>query len=144
MEPAVFDNLVSEGVTESKFILLAAKQVNKSRDELLRQGIVALFGKPADQEDGGLVFQRTALPKLELRLVLHQKGSGVGCCKLLRVKSLCSCICPCRTGHDAPVTLQGDKCYSLFCNFLSLYDWESVIPLKVRALRIGYPVYFRL
>ena len=71
MEPAVFDNLVSEGVTESKFILLAAKQVNKSRDELLRQGIVALFGKPADQEEGGLLSQRTVLPGLEFRLLLY-------------------------------------------------------------------------
>ena len=43
-----------------------------------------------------------------------------------------------------PVNLQQDKCYSLFCNFLSLYEWKSVIPLKVRALRVGYPVYFRL
>ena len=25
--------------------------------------------------------------------------------------------------HDIPVNLQQDKYYSLFCNFLSLYDW---------------------
>ena len=46
--------------------------------------------------------------------------------------------------HNVPVNLQQDKCYSLFCNFLSLYEWKSIIPLKVRALRMGYPVYFRL
>ena len=26
-------------------------------------------------------------------------------------------------GHDVPVNIQKDKCYSLFCNFLSLYEW---------------------
>ena len=31
-----------------------------------------------------------------------------------------------------------------FCNFLSLCEWKSVIPLKVRDLRTGYPVNFRL
>ena len=45
---------------------------------------------------------------------------------------------------DVPVNLQQDKGYSLFCNSLSLYEWKSVIPLKVRALRTGSPVYFRL
>ena len=33
--------------------------------------------------------------------------------------------------------------YSLFCNFC-LYEWKSVIPLTVRALRMGYPVCFGL
>ena len=26
-------------------------------------------------------------------------------------------------GQDVPVNLQWDKCYSLFCNFFSLYKW---------------------
>ena len=50
---------------------------------------------------------------------------------------------PSRSGQDVPVNLQDKRC-SLFCNFLSLYEWKSVVPLKVRALRMGYPVYFRL
>ena len=58
-------------VTESKLILLAIPQANKSRDELFGQGIVTLFGKPADQEDGGLVSQRTILPELACRLLLY-------------------------------------------------------------------------
>ena len=37
-----------------------------------------------------------------------------------------------------PVNLQQHKYSSLFCNFLSLYDEKSVIPLKVRALRMGF------
>ena len=44
-------------VTKSKLILIFAQLVNKSRDKLLGQGAVTLFRKPADQEDGGLVFQ---------------------------------------------------------------------------------------
>ena len=39
---------------------------------------------------------------------------------------------------------QQDKGYSLFCNFLSVYECESVRPLKVRALRMGYFIYCRL
>ena len=50
-----------------------------------------------------------------------------GCGKVLGAGILGSCSCP----HSS-VSLQQDKWYSLFCN------------LKVRALRIGYYVYFRL
>ena len=51
-------------------------------------------------------------------------GKGVvSCCELLGVGILCSCSCPRRSGHDVPVNLQQDKYYSLFCNFLSLYEW---------------------
>ena len=62
----------------------------------------------------------------------------VDCHKLLGVGILCSRSCPHRSDEDIPVNLQGDKCYSAFCNFLSLCDWKSVIPLKVRALRMGF------
>ena len=41
---------------ESKLLLLPTWQANKQG-----QGTLTLFGKPADQEDGGLVFQRTIL-----------------------------------------------------------------------------------
>ena len=49
-----------------------------------------------------------------------------------------------RPGHDVPVNLQQDTCYSPIRNFLFLYEWKSVTSLKVRALRMGCPVYFRL
>ena len=58
-------------ITKSKVVLLATQQVNKSRDALLGQGIVTLFRKPANREDGGLVSQRTLLPELEFRLLLY-------------------------------------------------------------------------
>ena len=59
---------------ESKFELLAPRQADKSRDKLLGQGIVTLFGKPADQENGGLMSQRTILSELEFRLLLYWSG----------------------------------------------------------------------
>ena len=69
-------------------------------------------------------------------------GRGVvSCCKLLGVGILCSCSCPHRSGHDAPVNLQQDTCHFLFCNFFSLNEWKSVKPLKVRALRMDYPLH---
>ena len=58
-------------VTKPKLVLLATPEANKLQDELLGQGIVTLFGKSADQEDGGLVSQRTILCKLEFRLLLY-------------------------------------------------------------------------
>ena len=57
----------TEPVTQSKLILLAVQQTNKLRDDLLG----TLFVKPADQEDGGLEFQRTIFPELEFRLLLY-------------------------------------------------------------------------
>ena len=63
-------------------------------------------------------FQQSAF-KGEVR-----EGQGeVGCCRLLGAGILCSCSCSPRSGCDVPVNLQQDKCYSLFCNFLSLYEW---------------------
>ena len=58
-------------VTESKLIRLATLQANKPRDKLLGQGIVTLFGKPADREDSELVSQRTSLPKSEFSFLLY-------------------------------------------------------------------------
>ena len=46
----------------------------------------------------------------------------VSCCKLLGLGILCFCSCPQRSGQDVPINLQQDKCYSLFCNFLSRYE----------------------
>ena len=65
------------------------------------------------------------------------------CFKLLGVGILCSCSYPCRSSHHVTVNLQPDKCCSLFCNILSPYEWKSVVPLKVRTLRIGCPIIFQ-
>lgn len=58
-------------VTESELELLAAWQDNKLRDEMLEQGIVTLLGKPANQEDDGIMSQRSMWLKLELKLLLY-------------------------------------------------------------------------
>ena len=50
-------------------------------------------------------------------------------CKLLCVVSFFLAAVH-RSGQDVPVNLQQNKCYSLFYNFLSLYEWKSVIPLR--------------
>ena len=39
------------------------------REEVSGQGIVTVLGKPADQEHGGLVSQRSTLSELEFRLL---------------------------------------------------------------------------
>ena len=103
-------------VTESKVILLTTGQVSKLGDEVLGQGVETLFRKPGDQEDGGLVSQRTILPESGLLLILKGEGGVVSCCKLLGAGILCSCSCPCGSSHNVPINLQQDKC-SLFCNF---------------------------
>ena len=58
-----------------------------------------------------------------------------GCCKLLGAGILCSCSCPCGSDHNVPVNFQQGSCY-----FIS----RSVLPLKVRAWRIGCNVCCRL
>ena len=57
-------------ITESKFELLAPRQADKSRGKLLGQGTVTLFGKPADQENGGSESQRTIISELWCRLFI--------------------------------------------------------------------------
>ena len=49
---------------------------------------------------------------------------------------------PWMSRHDVPMNLQQDMLFSILQLFLC--EGESVIPLKVRALRMGYPAYFRL
>ena len=62
---------VGGNFTESKLMLLTTGQANQSRDQLLWQRITTSFRKPADREDGRLMSQRTILPELEFRLLLH-------------------------------------------------------------------------
>ena len=64
-----------------------------------------------------------------------RQGAMIGCDKVLCVRILCSRSCTCQPGHNTPINLREDKYSSLFCNFLSLYEWEIVIPLKAKALR---------
>ena len=78
----------------------------------LGEGTRTLFRQPADREEGELVFQGTMLLKLEFWLLFIKKkkkkrGRGVVCCcKFLGAVIFCSCICPGRSGHNGPLSLQ--------------------------------------
>lgn len=58
-------------VTESELALLAARQANNLRDQVLGQGIGTLLGKPAEREDGRCMSQGTVSPKSEFSLLLY-------------------------------------------------------------------------
>ena len=62
---------VATGESKSKLVLLTTRQANKWKDRLLGPRIVILFRKPAGQEDGGLLSQRTIFSELEFRLLLY-------------------------------------------------------------------------
>lgn len=74
-----------------------------------------------------------------------KKGSGLVAdyCKLLDAGILCSYSCPSRSDHNVSVTRQ--LLFSqVLKSFLCLCEWENVIPLKGRALRMGSTMYFRV
>ena len=43
-----------------------------------------------------------------------------------------------RSAHHVPVNLQQDKCYSLFCNFLSLYEWTLTCECPETVLHLEH------
>ena len=53
---------IPESVTKSKLRLLATREMNKSTDELLGQGIETIFKNPADGVNCRHVSQRTIFP----------------------------------------------------------------------------------
>ena len=59
---AISSNTLATCVIKSKLALLTTELANKL-DELLRQRIATVFGKPTGQEDDGLVSQRSILPR---------------------------------------------------------------------------------
>ena len=65
---------------------------------------------------------------------VHRGPDVDGCCQLLGAGILGSCSCPPRSGVLFSVNLRQDKCSSLFCNFVSPYEWK-VTSLKVRHER---------
>ena len=73
---------------------------------------------------------------------IHPHRSAVGILmstplwKAFNTGILCSERFQCRSGHNIPLSPQQDKRFCLSCKFLSLYEWESVIPFKSRALSI--------
>lgn len=64
--------------------------------------------------------------------------------KLLGVRILSLYSCAHRSVHDVSGNITKTKSYTLFCNFISLYERKVVIPVKLRTLRMGCPAHFRL
>ena len=120
-------------------------KVNKLRDELLGARNSNFIQKASRRRRWWTSVPKNHLTSVRIQdsFTLKRGRDVIGCCKFLGVGILYTCSFPPRSGHDVPVNLQQDS-YSLFCNVLSLYEWKNLIPLKVRALRMGYPVYFRL
>ena len=52
----------------------------------------------------------------------------VACCRHLGVRVLCSCSCPCRSGHNVPINLHQNKRYSLFWTFNKSHKQSDIIP----------------
>ena len=83
--------------------------------------------------------------RVEERSLEILKGEGIWLvvANFLGVRILCSCICPHRSGHVFLST--SNKTNVILCSAtFSPSEWKSVIPLKIRASRRDYPVYFRL
>lgn len=97
--------------------------------QIVGRGIMTLFRKPADREDGGLVSKEPSYPQSQnhITFVLKVDGLWSVVASCLKLNSFCSCIYLHRPGHGVPVGLTQDK-YSLFCNFFISYEWEGVIP----------------
>ena len=49
---------------------------------------------------------------------------------------LCSSSCPCRSGHNVPLSAWQDKSFCLFCHFLISLRMASTMPFRSRALII--------
>ena len=73
---------------------------------------------------------------------IHQHGSAIAIVtspplwRTFNLGILCSWSSPCRSGHTLPLSPWQDNRFCLFCHFLPLYERESVIHFKFRALRI--------
>ena len=96
--------------------------------------MATLFRNPADQEDG-LMSPRTILPELEFRLLLRSHGREVWVVVANFLVPESFVLAAVHVGWVTVVLYTSDKTNSLFCNFLSLYEWKSVTPLKGRALK---------
>lgn len=110
-------------VTQSKLVQLAAQSADKSRDKLLRQEIVTIW-KASHHRRGW-----TRVPKNHLTQVRNQtsfrlkrKEVWLVVANLLVSESFVLAASSRRSGHDVPVKFQQGKRYSLFYDFLSLYE----------------------
>ena len=120
---------------------------NKLRDELLEHEIAASFGKPAGQENDGVGSQRTSLLGLvfghlllkedRIRLVVSNFSMSESFVFVSVHQGQVTMFRFLQTSNETDVILS-----SAFLNLCM--NGISVIPLMVRAFRMGYPVYSRI
>ena len=124
-------------VNEHKFVCLARSEAKQTETSKLEQRKVYFR---AMQGDGWLVppTPLNSLKGFSKALLKARWGVRLAVRNLLVWESFV--LAAVYIGHIRIFrwTSQGHKCYSPLCNFLSLCDWKSVIPLKVRALRMGF------
>ena len=123
---------VEESVTESKHVLLKAQQVNKSRDEVLGQGITSDFIQKASR----LRRWWTGVPKNHLTRVRIQASfilKGRECGWLLQT-SWCWNPLFLQLSQRSCKPLTRHRLFSVMqCS--SLYELEGVITLKIKTGR---------
>ena len=114
--PPLLETLVNQVY---KLILFMARQANKSRNELLGQGITTLFGKPNRPRRWWTSITKNHLPWIRIQASFLLKGEVMMClvaANFLVPESLVLC----KSSHSVPINLGQDKWYSLFCNFVCL------------------------
>ena len=120
--PEGMQQISTPGVTERRFVCLTCRKVKQTKT--LKFGAEKGLFWHYERRMGGSCSQSPELPEVFQQNMFKGKVREgiVGCCKLLGVGILCSCCCPCRSGHCVSVNPQQDKYYSLFCKFLSLNE----------------------
>ena len=141
--PLAFSDFIKCGktVTGCKLMLHTTWQMNKSRDEVLGQGIVTLFREPADWETSGRV-QKTHLSQVRIQASFKLKGKVVWpvVAPFLVQEFFVLAAVHVKSGHHVPVNLQQDnvtlcsttcylhmdeKCYTLKGPAWQVESWEG-------------------
>ena len=112
----------------------------------VRVSSTEIFIAGPGKENGWLMSKKPKLPEgFQQRTFKGQMRAGHGrLLHLLGIGILCSCSCPCRSGHDVPINLNNSNVILYSATFYRYVNGKVLYPLKVRALRKGYPVYFKL
>lgn len=137
--PLAFSDYIKCGktVTGSKLMLHTTWQMNKSRDEVLGQGIVTLFREPADWETSGRVSPKNHLTRVRIQAPSKLKGKEVW---LIVAPFFVLAAVHVQSGHNVSVNLQQDnvtlcsttcylhmdeKCYTLKGPAWQVESWEG-------------------
>ena len=113
----ILDASMESDVLHIQLLLCHLSRPNKPKSQKLEKR--NFIAGPCKMTDGS--YFKSPKPSKVFSKTLSKarwRRGMASCCQFLGVGILCSYKCPHRSGHDSPVNLQEDKCYSLFCNFL--------------------------